>query len=48
VTFPELAKQGFIEGGNLVVELRIGAPKELPEPIGVVFEACWTARIPIR
>lgn len=31
VVFPELAKQGYVEGGNLVVEIRVGAPDELPE-----------------
>jgi hypothetical protein len=31
VVFPELAKQGYVEGGNLVVEIRVGAPDKLPE-----------------
>jgi hypothetical protein len=31
ITFPELAKQGFVEGGNLVVETRAGPPDKLPE-----------------
>jgi putative ABC transport system substrate-binding protein len=31
VVFPELAKQGYVEGGNLVAEIRVGAPDELPE-----------------
>ena len=31
VVFPELAKQGYVEGGNLVVEMRVGAPDKLPE-----------------
>ena len=31
VVFPELVKQGYVEGGNLVVEIRVGAPDELPE-----------------
>jgi putative ABC transport system substrate-binding protein len=31
VVFPELAKQGYVEGGNLVVEVRVGAPDQLPE-----------------
>ena len=31
VVFPELAKQGYVEGGNLVVEIRVGTPDKLPE-----------------
>lgn len=31
VTFPELAKQGFVEGRNLAVEARAGPPDKLPE-----------------
>ena len=31
VVFPELAKQGYVEGSNLVVEIRVGAPDKLPE-----------------
>jgi putative tryptophan/tyrosine transport system substrate-binding protein len=31
VTFPELAKQGFVEGQNLVVEMRVGPPSRLTE-----------------
>jgi putative tryptophan/tyrosine transport system substrate-binding protein len=31
VVFPELAKQGYLEGSNLVVEIRVGAPDKLPE-----------------
>jgi putative ABC transport system substrate-binding protein len=31
VTFPELAKQGFVEGANLVIETRAGAPNQLPK-----------------
>jgi putative tryptophan/tyrosine transport system substrate-binding protein len=31
VVFPELARQGYIEGRNLFVEIRVGAPDKLPE-----------------
>jgi hypothetical protein len=31
VVFPELAKQGYLEGGNLVVEIRVGTPDKLAE-----------------
>jgi putative ABC transport system substrate-binding protein len=31
VVFPELAKQGYVEGRNLIIEIRIGAPDRLPE-----------------
>jgi putative tryptophan/tyrosine transport system substrate-binding protein len=31
VVFPELAKQGYVEGSNLVIEMRVGAPAKLPE-----------------
>ena len=31
VVFPELARQGYVEGRNLVIEIRVGAPDELPE-----------------
>jgi putative tryptophan/tyrosine transport system substrate-binding protein len=31
VTVPTLAKQGFIEGRNLIIDARIGAVEELPE-----------------
>src|SRR5215207_4843732 len=27
----QLAKLGFVEGGNLVIDLRVGAPDELPK-----------------
>jgi putative ABC transport system substrate-binding protein len=31
IVFPELAKQGYVEGRNLVIEIRVGAPDKLPE-----------------
>jgi putative ABC transport system substrate-binding protein len=31
VVFPELAKRGYVEGANLVVEVRMGPPDKLPE-----------------
>jgi len=31
VMFPELAKQGYVEGSNLVVEVPVGAPDRLTE-----------------
>jgi putative tryptophan/tyrosine transport system substrate-binding protein len=53
VTFPELAKQGFVEGSNLSVEVRVGAPNKLPElarelvatrPDAVVAVSGWAIR----
>src|SRR5260370_39735853 len=53
ITFPELAKQGFVEGHNLVVEVRIGTPNELPElardlaatqPDAVIAVSAWAIR----
>src|SRR5690349_19485239 len=31
VVFPELAKQGYVEGANLAIEVRMGSPDKLPE-----------------
>jgi putative ABC transport system substrate-binding protein len=31
IVFPELAKQGYVEGRNLVIEIQVGAPDKLPE-----------------
>jgi hypothetical protein len=31
VVFPELAKQGYVEGANLAIEVRMGPPDKLPE-----------------
>jgi putative ABC transport system substrate-binding protein len=53
VTFPELAKQGFVEGGNLIVEVRVGTPNKLPElarelvatqPDAVIAVSGWAIR----
>jgi putative ABC transport system substrate-binding protein len=53
VTFPELAKQGFVEGSNLVVETRVGAPEKLPglarelvatRPDAVIAVSGWAIR----
>jgi hypothetical protein len=34
VVFPELATQGYVEGRNLAIEIRVGAPDKLPELTG--------------
>ena len=50
VVFPELAKQGFVEGSNLVIEMRVGPPAKLPEltrelvatrPDAVIAVSAW-------
>ena len=53
VVFPELAKHGFVEGQNLVIEMRIGPPDKLPElarelvatrPDAVIAVSAWAIR----
>jgi putative ABC transport system substrate-binding protein len=53
VVFPELAKRGFVEGANLVIEMRIGPPDKLPElarelvatrPDAVIAVSAWAIR----
>ena len=53
VAFPELAKQGFVEGSNLVIEMRVGPPAKLPElarelvatrPGAVIAVSAWAIR----
>ena len=53
VVFPELAKRGFVEGQNLVIEMRIGPPDKLPElarelvatrPDAVIAVSAWAIR----
>ena len=52
-TFPELARQGFVEGKNLVVDIRAGTQENLPElarelvgtgPDAVIAVSVWAIR----
>jgi ABC-type uncharacterized transport system substrate-binding protein len=52
-TFPQLAKQGFVEGKNLVVDIRTGTQEELPGlarelvgtgPDAVIAVSVWAIR----
>jgi putative ABC transport system substrate-binding protein len=53
VVFPELATQGYVEGRNLAIEIRVGAPDKLPElarelvatrPDVVIAVSSWAVR----
>jgi len=53
VVFPELATQGYVEGRNLAIEIRVGAPDKLPalarelvatRPDAVIAVSSWGVR----